>query len=186
VTPRVWILATMQIASLLSWAGYHEYVWATAPTFRIPLQPRDPYDLLRGRYFVLNPQDGTLVPSDPLSEPELRRFLGDDSFFSGGALVGLCRSGDVHRVCRLRRLGQPAPADDGVEFWSRGSVTVREQEKRLSAELDLGLSRFFIPNRVTLPGPENASGWELELSHRPEMEPLPRRLFFKGEALDLK
>jgi hypothetical protein len=44
------ILVALQAAVILGWAGYHERVRASAPTFRIPLAPRDPYDVLRGRY----------------------------------------------------------------------------------------------------------------------------------------
>ena len=186
MTRRVLGLAVLQIGFLLSWAGYHEYVWATAPTFRIPLQPRDPYDLLRGRYFVLNPQDRSLTPPEPLSSQEMRRLLGEASYFAGKASVGFCRSGEVYRVCRLRRLDEPPPQDGLVEFWSRGQVTVLDNQGRSTATVDLGLSRFFIPNRTALPASENVPGWELELSHRPGLEPLPRRLFFKGTALELR
>lgn len=192
MTRRVLGLAALQIGFLLSWAGYHEYVWATAPTFRIPLQPRDPYDLLRGRYFVLNPQDRWLTPPEPLSSEEIRRFRGHFGYFSGKAAVGFCRSGDVYRVCRLRHLDEPEPQDGLVEFWARGQVTVLDDHTRTdnqargTAQVDLGLSRFFIPNRTALPASENVPGWELELSHRPGLEPLPRRLFFKGTPLDLR
>lgn len=36
---RVVFFAAVQVLILLGWAGYHEHIRATAPTFRIPSQP---------------------------------------------------------------------------------------------------------------------------------------------------
>lgn len=72
---RLLFLAAFQIVAILSWAAYHEHVWATAPTFRIPLRPRDPFDLIRGRYFVLNPLDTSVDPSTTFPEEQWRGSL---------------------------------------------------------------------------------------------------------------
>jgi hypothetical protein len=182
---RTLALAAFQVVTMLGLAGYHEHVWATAPTFRIRLQPRDPFDLLRGRYFVLNPLDARIPSESPFLTPEaVARFLGSETGYSGAAEVGFCASGNVHRVCALRRRGvdaSPSPA----QYWSRGFVSVAPATAGWSVTIDLGLRRFFIPNRVRLPGPENALGWELEVSHRPGLTPLPRRLYFRGAAVGL-
>jgi hypothetical protein len=53
-------------------------------------------------------------------------------------------------------------------------------------DLDLGLHRFFIPNRLELPAYENQEGWELDVSYRPGLAALPRRLVFKGTPIDLR
>lgn len=185
---QVLALVLLHVGVLLSWAGYHEYVWASAPTFRIPLQPRDPYDLMRGRYFVLNPLDSSMARGGPLSDEEIRRFLAGDDSFRGQALVGFCQVETAYRVCALRHSDAEPAAVSQARYWSRGFVTVASTGNDVGwkANVDLGLRRFFLPNRVQLPARENALGWELEVSHRPGLEPLPRRLFFSGRAVDLK
>jgi hypothetical protein len=73
-----------------------------------------------------------------------------------------------------------------ARFWSRGFATIREQEPGWRLDLDLGLRRFFIPNRVQLPAPESQSGWSLEVSYRPGQSLLPRRLIYAGSPIDLR
>ena len=174
---RVAWLALLQAGVILGWAGWNERVLATAPTFRIPLQPVDPYDVLRGRYFILNPEDrriqlgaGTRLPS-----AELRRAAGDTTGFHGTAFVGFCADGALHRICALARMKEEA--DGRAAFWSRARVFYTAGA---GGDIDLGLDRFFIPNRAQLPAAERDQGWELELAHRPGLTPLPKRLFFRG------
>ena len=189
------ILAAVQMGTILGWAGYHEHVRAHAPTFRIPLQPSDPYDVLRGRYFVLNPLDRQLktgLPGTHLSGASVERFLGNRRAYNGTAAVGLCRIGEVHRVCDLQPLGATPGGSDPL--WSRARVTVywedstfRENrqvpEPGWRVSLDLGLDRFFLPDGFQLPGRERDLGWELEVSHRPGQLLLPRRLWFQGKPV---
>lgn len=182
---RLLVLAAVQVLAILGWASYHEYVWATAPTFRIPLRPRDPFDLIRGRYFVLNPQDTSIDSrSASLSQEEIERFLGSENVFVDTVQVGFCPTGEVYRVCALARRGEQTSAP--ARFWCKGFAKLTKQDNGWKLELDLGLRRFFIPNRLQLPARENQEGWELEVSHRPGLSPLPRRLFFKGKAIDLR
>jgi len=176
-------VAVLQVGAMFGWALQNERVIATAPTFRIPLQPRDPYDVLRGRYFIMNPKDSRIRPGTedallPISE--LRRFPGSDSIFIGPALVGFCPQGDVFRVCALRRLSEPL--GESAQHWSRARVVVSGDH----VTIDLGLDRFFLPNRVILPGRESERGWEVEVCHRPGQSPLPRRLFFHGQPVVLE
>jgi hypothetical protein len=182
---RLLALAAFQIVAILAWASYHEYVWATAPTFRIPLRPRDPFDLIRGRYFVLNPQDSSIAAgSGVLASAEIARLLGPANFFTGTIQVGFCPVGTVYRVCALVLPGEKTTA--AARFWCKAFATLTRQERGWALELDLGLRRFFIPNRLQLPAGENREGWELEVSYRPGLTPLPRRLFFKETPIDLK
>jgi hypothetical protein len=190
-------LGIFQIAAILAWAGYHEHVRLTAPTFRIPLQLIDPYDILRGRYFVLNPTDSWMKTGESsgiLDGKEVSRFLGRESSYRGPALVGFCPLGGLQRVCALARLSEKPP--DSALFWSRALVTIYWEEssfrggawmpaKGWRVQVDLGLGRFFLPNRVRLPAGERESGWELEVSHRVGLAPLPRRLFFRGKPVDV-
>jgi len=191
-------VAALQVGAMFGWALQNERVIATAPTFRIPLQPRDPYDVLRGRYFIMNPKDSWIRPGAedaPLPMSELKRFLGSDSLFMGPALVGFCPQGDAFRVCALRRVSEPA--DASAQHWSRARVVVSGGRQRWSngkmisepgdhVNVDLGLDRFFLPNRAVLPGRENEPGWEVEVYHRPGQSPLPRRLFFHGQPVVLE
>jgi hypothetical protein len=182
---RLVALATLQVLAILTWASYHEYVWATAPTFRVPLKPRDPFDLIRGRYFVLNPEDTSIDSGSPfLSQREIERFLASSRVFAGSVQVGFCPAADVYRVCGL--LLPRERASGSARFWCKGFATVTQQDQAWRVELDLGLRRFFIPNRLQLPAPENREGWQLEVSYRPGLSPLPRRLFFGGTAIDLR
>lgn len=182
---RLVALAAFQVLAILSWASYHEYVWATAPTFRVPLRPRDPFDLIRGRYFVLNPQDASLDSrSASLPHGEIDRLLGPSNAFVGSIQVGFCSTGDVYRVCALARPGETPMGS--APFWCKGFATLTKQDNGWRLELDLGLRRFFIPNRLQLPAGENEEGWELEVSYRPGLSPLPRRLFFKGVPLEIR
>jgi hypothetical protein len=81
---RLLVLAALQVLGILGWASYHEYVWATAPTFRVPLRPSDPFDPIRGRYFVLNPQDASIDSrSTSIPQGEVDRFLGSSTAFAG-------------------------------------------------------------------------------------------------------
>lgn len=182
---RLLALAAFQVLTILTWAAYHEYVWATAPTFKIPLRPRDPFDLIRGRYFVLNPQDATIDSrSGFLPGEEVERFARSATHLPEPVLVGFCPAGELSRVCALVRPGDTPRAP--ARYWARGSATVSETPDAWTVQLDLGLRRFFIPNRLQLPAKENQDGWELEVSHRPGLSLLPRRLLFKGTPLDLR
>ncbi len=118
---RLLALAAFQVLAILGWASYHEYVWATAPTFRVPLRPRDPFDLIRGRYFVLNPQDTSIdARSISFSQQEVDRFLGSANAFAGSVQVGFCAAGDVYRVCALARPGETPSGP--ARFWCKGFV----------------------------------------------------------------
>ena len=193
---RLLALAAFQVLVLLGWAAQNEYVRATAPTFRIPLQPRDPFDVLRGRYFILNPKDGSVKAGADgilLTASEVKRFLSGRDSFAGVALVCFCPHGDSYRVCRLAETGAKL-SDEEARYWSNArhvSITWEDviwrnggsvKEPGYRVEIDLALDRFFLPSRVVLPGRENAEGWEVEVCHRPGQTPLPRRLFFNGKA----
>lgn len=191
---RVLILAAVQVAVILAWAGYHERVRASAPTFRIPLAPRDPYDPLRGRYFIVNPLDGNVKTGQSgtvLSAAAVETFLRGEKHFHGPALVGFCPVGDVHRVCALQRFEEGTPSDG---FWSRAFVTVAEEtvtwrdgksvpEPGWRVNAEMGIDRFFLPDALQLPGLESDPSWQLEVSHRPGLPLLPKRLWFQGRPV---
>jgi hypothetical protein len=182
---RILALAAFQTLAILSWASYHEYVWATAPTFRIPLRPRDPFDIVRGRYFVLNPLDNVVDwRSNLFPRVDVERLAGEGGAFAGVVQVGFCPIDGLYRVCALAR-PEEKPADR-ARFWCRGFATASQQDGHWNLQLDLGLRRFFIPNRMELPAHEHQEGWELEVSYRPRLSALPRRLFFEGTPIDLR
>lgn len=196
---RIVLLAALQAAVLLGWAAQQEIVRAQAPTFRIPLAPVDPFDVLRGRYFILNPRDGSaftaVEPASPLTAAEADRFAGGapNRAFDGPAQVGFCPDGELWRICALRALGETPPAG-AASFWSRAEVSLTHhdsawwqgEEVRTPGwivHVDLGLDKFFLPNRLQLPAAEAAEGWELEVAHRPGQTPLPLRLWFRGQPV---
>ena len=185
------LLFVLQAGAILGWAGYEERVRSTSPTFRIPLRPTDPYDLVRGRYFVLHPVDSTIDlegASSPFSPAQREALMREARGWKTSALVGFCPQGAVLRVCAVRPgggevIGAPATV------WVEGHVSALDIQgygsapRRWELDVDLGLERFFIPNRAVLPASENEPGWELEVSHRPGRTLLPRRLWFKGKPV---
>ena len=196
------MLAVLQLGAILGWAGYHEHVRATAPTFRIPLQPVDPYDVLRGRYFRLNPLDASLKTGRPgtyVDATSAQRIAGSERYYQGPVLVGFCPVEGVHRACDLRRIGDPPEGSEReaghARAWARARATVWYQQATPAANgvaavepgwvvtLDLGLDRFFLPNRVELPGRERDPGWQLEVSHRAGQPLLPLRLWFRDQPV---
>lgn len=194
---KIAILAAVQIGFMLAWAGYHERVRAHAPTFRIPLAPRDPYDVLRGRYFVLNPLDSRLKTGQGdtlLTEGTVETFLRGEKYFDGPALIGFCAVGEVHRVCGLQRLEDGTPRDG---LWARSRVNIVDEstayrdgvgfaEPGWRVILSMDLDRFFLPEKLQLPGAESQTGWQLEVSHRPGLALLPRRLWFQGQPVRIE
>lgn len=187
---KVLILALVQAGTMLAWAGYHERLWQTAPSFRIALDPVDPYDVLRGRYFILNPQGVRIATEEPaqsapLSVGALRTFLGGaDLSYHGKAQIGFCPAGAIRKVCALARPGAALPAAPGA-LWTSGKVHLwKGTEGQFRGSIDLGLDRFFLPNRAKLPAPENTAGWELEVVHRSGQLLLPKRLWFGGKPVE--
>lgn len=190
---KVLILALVQAGTMLAWAGYHESLWRSAPTFRLALAPVDPYDVLRGRYFILNPK-GTAIgtapasANDPLPAAVYQDFLGKEDSYQGKAHIAFCPAGAVRKICGLARPGAPPPALPGA-LWATGDLSLwrnlnRADKVRFSGGFDLGLDRFFLPNRAQLPAPENAPGWELEVVHRQGLPLLPKRLWFGGKPVE--
>jgi hypothetical protein len=180
MTRIAWIAGALQAAFLLAWAGQQEQIRATAPTFRIPLRPVDPFDVVRGRYFNLNPEDATVEvgPGTKISGDELHRLTGTQMYFYGEALVGLCPAGDVYRVCALRPLEEPSLPPE--PRWVRASTTVQSNGlDKWTLGIYFGLDRYFLPNAAQLPAAENAPGWQLEVLYRPRQALLARQLWFK-------
>jgi hypothetical protein len=191
---KILLLALLQAGTMLGWAGYHESLWRSAPTFRVALNPVDPYDVLRGRYFILNPQGATIATMNPNASPlsiaAFQAFLGPApaNYYHGPVQVGFCPAGAVRKICALARPEAVRPALPGV-LWAAGSIELwrsRGQDRKMNftGDIDLGLDRFFLPDQARLPAPENASGWELEVVHRPGLPLLPKRLWFGGKPVE--
>ncbi len=188
---KILILALVQVGTILGWAGYHERLWQRASTFRIALNPVDPYDVLRGRYFILNPRGAGFDTAKPVPGSTLTwgaisasPWSWDaSSSYSGSAQVGFCPAGPLRTICALTLPGSPRPPAPGNTLWALGKVEISRGESRFNGTIDLGLDRFFLPNRALLPAPENAPGWELEVVHRPGLPLLPKRLWFRGKPV---
>lgn len=50
------LLLGLQLLFFACWYGLNQYYWDHSPTVRLELGPIDPYDPIRGRYFILNPK----------------------------------------------------------------------------------------------------------------------------------
>ena len=163
-------------------------------TFRIALRPADPYDVLRGRYFILNPEGGSIDTADlgqgnRLSAGDLEKLLDGEEAFRGDARIGFCPDGEIERICALARTDAQLPSAP-VAHWSAGQVSLSRAAGTAGPEyfgsIDLGLDRFFLPDQAKLPAPENATGWELEVIDRPGQLLLPKRLWFGGKPVELR
>lgn len=205
---RLLAVVAAQVLVMATWVGHHEHLRRTAPTFRIPLQPVDPFDLVRGRYFILNPVDAQVdrprprVDPDPLFDAFLAATNGE-LHFTGDLVLGFCPEagpyGEIERLCSVRRPEAPAPAtvEPAHEVTARVRLWLRPPQKEISdagpslpapetltGRIDFELDRFFVPNRATLP-PAEQPGWELEVIYRPGQPLLPKRLWFRGEPIAL-
>jgi hypothetical protein len=184
------VLAAFQVITILGWASYEERMRATAPTFRIPLRPTDPVEILRWRGLAAHPLDAEIDPGAAdavLTAEAVAGFVGDKRAYFGEALVGFCPRGEIERVCALAHLGAPAQGSP-ARHWARAFVRV--QDRRVEGEparrivrVDLGVDRLFSP--MSLPGTGKEPGWELEVSDRPGQSLLPVRLWLRGRPLDL-
>ncbi len=189
---KVIILGLFQIGLILGWAMENEWIRTTAPSFRIPLRPVDPFDPVRGRYFILNPADRQLstTSDSQLTTEEARQFItaadpkANDSYYSGRALVGLCPEEHLFRVCALRPAGSSSPEGHRAKYWVAALVNLSSyQSAGYRVDIDFKLDKFFLPNRIQLPGRENSAGWELEAVYREGKYLIPRRLYYRGEPV---
>ena len=129
-----------------------------------------------------------------LTDATVETFLRGEKYFDGAALIGFCAVGEVHRACGLQRLEDGTPRDG---FWARSHVNIvdeapfyREGQGFVGpgwrVTLNMDLDRFFLPDKFVLPGRESDTGWQLEVSHRPGLPLLPRRLWFQGQPLGIE
>jgi hypothetical protein len=181
---RVLALAAFQVLAILTWASHEERVRANAPTFRIPLRPNDPVEVLRWRGLAAHPLDEEITlgaPDVALAAAEVERFLGTRRSFVGPALVGFCPRGPSERVCALAEIGAPA-APGAARRWARAFVRVPEGKLR-SVHIGFRFDWLLLP--VPLPEAERGSDWELEVADRPGQPLLPLRLWLRGRPLIL-
>jgi hypothetical protein len=126
-----------------------------------------------------------------LTTAAVEAFVGPTKYFRETALIGFCPAGDVYRVCALRRVSDGIPTEG---LWARARVTASEEvtvyrdgktvpEPGWRVVIDMGLDRFFLPDALKLPGLEMDPSWQLEVSHRPGLPLLPKRLWFQGQPV---
>ena len=84
---------------------------------------------------------------------------------------------------------ESTPSAAEASFWSRAHLVATRVRAKDGSEwkvrLDLGLDRFFIPNRARLPARESDPGWELEVAYRRGRSPLPLQLWFDGRPVPI-
>lgn len=163
---RIWICLIPIF--FLGWYALNEYYWKTCPTVRLALGPVDPYDPLRGRYFILNP----LICGDIEKELEKKGAEIGSKFY---VLV----EADSEGISRLKEISlEKLSAQSSGQTVMKGRISDRWRRKA-----ELNLERFYLPAGLKLPHEEREQGWELEAVIRPDGSPAPKALWFKGERV---
>jgi uncharacterized membrane-anchored protein len=158
-----------QALFLIGWAGWHEYVRATAPTLLLNTRPVDPRDILRGDYMILN--------YDISRHPAPADWPTND----GGTAYVIFRIQDDHAV--VAEIRRDAPPADETRLWAQ-ATTAEETWQRAPGEvrqlrLNYGIEQFFVPEGKGTPSFKKL---EVEVSVSPTHQLHIRRVLLDGQA----
>lgn len=157
----VWLILGLQIAALLGWAGYHEFIRQTAFTVRLKTLPVDPRDILRGDYMTLNYE---------ISRPDKAKIpsggLGDQVFV-------VLKPGQGYHVIEEILVNEPTP--DDTRLWVRATTWGAADNPRLV----YGIEQFFVPEGRGTP---EFKTLEVEASISATQHLYIRRLWLDGKA----
>ena len=154
----VWVVVAVQVAFLLSWAGYHQWVRSSAPTIRLKTLPVDPRDILRGDYMILNYEiSNAKAPVDPMEHSNVFVILKPEG---------------AHYVVDTVVTEKPADSDNRVWVHALASGSVGE------LFLTYGIERFFVPEGRGTP---TFKTLEVETSVSPTNRLYIRRLWLDGK-----
>ena len=131
------VVVALQVSMLLGWAGYHEWIRATAPTIMLETRPVDPRDLLRGDYMILSyvignvkaPIDG-LQPASPGREIWVTLQPGEQFYEVGGT-------------------SWTQPKDGAGLIVVRGRIHSELSQGKI--QVDYGIEKFFVPENKGRP-----------------------------------
>lgn len=131
------VVVALQVAVLLGWAGYHEWIRTNAPTILLETRPVDPRDLLRGDYMILAYVIGTVpLPNDPNQTVTPGREIW----------VTLRPAGRFHAVAAAAWT-RPETGSDAIVVRGRVHSTSARGEVRV----DYGIEKFFVPEGMGQP-----------------------------------
>jgi uncharacterized membrane-anchored protein len=125
-----WGIVVAQVALLLGWAGYHEYIRQNAPVILLRAHPVDPRDLLRGDYMTLRYEIQDVTAT----------HQGDA--FGDSLWVVLEQRGKYYEAVDASRV-PVAPKPN--QFVVRGTVTYSWRNGKSDETVDYGIERYFVP-----------------------------------------
>jgi len=164
---KKWILLlVIQLGFFAGWYGLNQHYWNTSPTVRLELGPIDPYDPIRGRYFILNPK---------INQETEKAFkqtgIEKEQWFY------LIVKNDAEGIARFKRIVREKPSGLALsEYAIRAKCGYQWRN-----EVDMNVERFYLPSQLQLPHKESEEGWEVEVLIRPDGSAAPKALLFKGE-----
>lgn len=131
------VVVALQVAALLGWAGYHEWIRATAPTILLETRPVDPRDLLRGDYMILAYVIGTVPLPDETNQPVT----------PGREIWITLRPGDRFHAVAQASWTRPETAAGTIVVRGR----IHSAAVRGEVRVDYGIEKFFVPEGMGRP-----------------------------------
>ncbi|MBX7157582.1 MAG: GDYXXLXY domain-containing protein [Verrucomicrobiae bacterium] len=184
---RVLLLAIIITTFFIGWAGYQEWSWHSLPTARLELDPADPYDVLRGRYFILNPTVENISRSTNQNDREILKKFYAERGTNLLEKVYVIFEPDREGIAQPIRITSKTPSLTTNQFalLSRDRYYRRRYSHLTGDYLDLNfqLKRFYLPSRLELPAQERQKGWQIEVILRPNYTAIPKALWFKEQLV---
>lgn len=131
------VVVALQVAVLLGWAGYHEWIRANAPTILLETRPVDPRDLLRGDYMILAYVIGTVPLPDEPNQP-----------VSPGREIWITLRPGA-RFYEVAAVAWTRPDPPAGEIAVRGRI--HSAAVRGEVRVDYGIEKFFVPEGMGQP-----------------------------------
>lgn len=131
--PVLIMLFAAQWAVPLAQVYREETIRREGAVFRLPLQPVDPYDVMRGRYLALS----FLLPPHPLTPPDGKE--------EGDAVYAVLQKGDDGMAYIARLSAEPENDAFLTSFdygfpWQRADAEIESQ-----MHVNIPLTRFYLP-----------------------------------------
>lgn len=184
---RVFLFAIIIAVFFIGWVGYQEWSWCSLPTAHLELDPVDPYDALRGRYFILNPTVENISRSTNQNDKKILKEFYAERGTNLLEKVYVIFERNREGIAQPIRITSKTPSLTSNQFalLSRDRY-YRRHYRHLKGDylnLDFQLKRFYLPNRLKLPAKEREKGWHVEVILRPNYMAVPKALWFKNKRV---